>query len=84
MKIEISKIKNGQKVIFRDVACMRCNRRDSNLFESKIVPTSFLEKKLVKDRKSIVLVNLKNGSLYTVNKETKVEIIPEKGIAEVL
>lgn len=51
---------------------MRCNRRDSKLHNK--TPNSLFS--------GVVLVNLKNGSLYVEDKETNVQPVPEKGIAE--
>lgn len=85
MQKRLSQIKNGQKVVFRGVACMRCNRRDSKLFNTTVSnPNSIFGPTIKQDRKKIVLVNLKNGSLYTADSSTVVSIIPENGIAETI
>lgn len=77
MQIKVSKVKNGQKVIFRGVACMRCNRKDS---ATRYYMSNGRLKK-VAPPKTVVLANLKNGSLYTVFPSSTVQLIPEMGIA---
>ena len=76
MQIKISKVKNGQKIIFRGVTCMRCNRKDSTEYRW----TACGPRKVARS-KTIMLANLKNGSLYTTSPDTIVQLIPEKGIA---